>query len=83
MDRYEPYAPCPACFESCGYVVDHGNDWESGPWTHQTNIPCRFCNGDGEVPCDDVRYPDERDDEFEDVGYLAALSRVSLRGEVR
>lgn len=43
------FAPCPACFESSGYVWEHGNDWESGPWSHQTNIPCRECNGTGLV----------------------------------
>lgn len=48
-DEYPGQAPCPACFESSGYVWEHGNDWNSGPWSHQTNIPCRYCNGTGTV----------------------------------
>lgn len=53
----EPFpglAPCPACFESSGYVWEHGNDWNSGPWSVQTNIPCRVCNGTGNVECEDA-----------------------------
>lgn len=42
-------APCPHCFESSGYVWEHGNDWESGPWSHQTNTPCSYCAGSGVV----------------------------------
>lgn len=48
----EPYpgqAPCPHCYESSGYVWEHGNDWNSGPWSNQTNIPCKHCNGTGSV----------------------------------
>jgi hypothetical protein len=47
-------APCPHCFESCGYVCEHGNDWNSGPWTNQTNIPCSVCEGTGHVPMEDA-----------------------------
>lgn len=50
-DEYPGQAPCPACFESSGYVWEHGNDWNSGPWSHQTNIPCRECHGTGIVEC--------------------------------
>lgn len=46
---YPGQAPCPHCFESSGYIWEHGNDWNSGPWSHQTNIPCRHCNGTGTV----------------------------------
>lgn len=46
---YPGQAPCPYCFESSGYVWEHGNDWNSGPWSNQTNIPCRHCNGTGTV----------------------------------
>jgi len=48
----EPYpgqAPCPVCYESSGYVWLHGNDWDSGPWSHETNIRCEHCNGTGTV----------------------------------
>lgn len=47
--EYPGQGPCPACFESSGYIWEHGNDWDSGPWSHQTNIPCRHCNGSGTV----------------------------------
>ena len=47
-------APCPHCFESSGYVWVHGNDWNSGPWSHQTNIPCRECEGRGYVDAEDA-----------------------------
>jgi hypothetical protein len=46
-DPYPGQAPCPHCFESSGYVWEHGNDWNSGPWSHQTNIPCKYCHGTG------------------------------------
>lgn len=47
-------APCPSCFESCGYVCEHGNDWHSGPYTHQTAIPCRECGGSGYVEAEEA-----------------------------
>lgn len=48
-DEYPGQAPCPHCFESSGYVWEHGNDWSSGPYSVQTNIPCKHCNGTGTV----------------------------------
>ena len=47
--EYEGQAPCPACFESSGYVWEHGFDWNTGPWSNQTTIQCRECNGTGTV----------------------------------
>jgi hypothetical protein len=67
------FAPCPCCFESSGYVWEHGNDWESGPWSNQTNIPCSFCNGTGLVPCDEPTTPDDREDDYAEDGYVRAL----------
>lgn len=67
------YAPCPYCFESSGYQWEHGNDWESGPWSNQTNIPCGGCDGTGLVPCDVAGPPDDRQCDFADDGYEAAL----------
>lgn len=64
--------PCPCCFESSGYVWEHGHDRESGPWSVQTNIPCRECNGTGMVPGDPADEFD-REDEFADAGYAASL----------
>jgi len=82
MDRYTAYAPCPCCFESSGYVWEHGNDWESGPWSHQTNIPCRACNGTGLVEADDARTLDDLENEEWDADVsswfasICALARV-------
>ncbi len=67
--------PCPHCFESSGYVWEHGNDWNSGPWSHQTNIPCRECRGTGLVPSDAPGEPDDRAPDFDDPAYLNALGR--------
>ncbi|MER9697611.1 hypothetical protein [Mesorhizobium sp. M0146] len=61
FDFEEPQAvqsPCPACFESSGYVWEHGNDWDSGPWSSQTNIPCHYCNGTGMVDGEPVTLDD-------------------------
>lgn len=58
---YPGQAPCPACFESSGYVWEHGNDWNSGPWSHQTNIPCKHCNGTGTVDSQLVTLEDLED----------------------
>lgn len=50
----QPQAPCPHCFESCGYLAEHGNDWHSGPYSHITAIPCRECHGTGYVDAEDA-----------------------------
>lgn len=57
-DPYPGYAPCPACFESSGYVWEHGNDWDSGPYSVQTNIPCKVCGGTGEVEAEPITLED-------------------------
>jgi hypothetical protein len=62
-DPYPGYGPCPHCFESCGYVVEHGNDWNSGPYSHQTNIPCPVCHGTGEVEASPVTLDDLDEEE--------------------
>lgn len=46
--EYPGQAPCYAC-EGSGYEWEHGNDWDSGPWSHQTNVHCEHCNGTGVV----------------------------------
>lgn len=48
-EPYPGFCECPACFESCGYECEFGNDWHSGPYVHQTRIPCRVCDGTGLV----------------------------------
>lgn len=40
-EPYPGYAPCQHCFESCGFVCEFGNDWNDGPYVHQTRIPCQ------------------------------------------
>jgi hypothetical protein len=77
--HYEPHAPCPSCFESSGYVWEHGTDRETGPWSHQTNIPCSYCNGTGLVPCDEPTAPDDREDDFAEPEYELALDAQSLK----
>ena len=67
------FAPCPYCFESSGYVWEHGHDWESGPWSNQTNIPCAECHGTGLVPGEAETAPDDRADDFAEDGYERAL----------
>lgn len=67
------FAPCPVCFESCGFHVEHGYDWDSGPYSHQTRIPCSECNGTGLVPCDAPTAPNDRADDFAEAGYEQAL----------
>lgn len=61
FDFVEPritQSPCPHCFESSGYVWEHGNDWDSGPWSNQTNIQCRYCEGTGFVDSEPVTLDD-------------------------
>lgn len=48
-DLYPGQAPCPSCFESSGYIWEHGNDRNTGPWSVQTTIQCKHCNGTGTV----------------------------------
>ena len=54
FEPQQPQAPCPACFESCGYLCEFGNDWHSGPYVHQTAIACRECCGTGYVDAEDA-----------------------------
>lgn len=61
--RLDGQCACPYCFESSGYVWEHGNDWESGPWSHQTNIPCGHCNGTGVYEEPAPAAPPERPDD--------------------
>lgn len=71
-------ADCPHCFESSGYVWEHGNDWNSGPWSHQTNIPCRACNGTGvvEVPAEAITLDDIEELSAEDGSRFASVGSV-------
>lgn len=57
FDR-ETLVECPCCFESSGYVWEHGNDWATGPWSVQTNIPCKECNGTGFVEAEPLTLDD-------------------------
>ena len=55
-EPYPGYAPCPCCFESCGFDCEFGNDWE--PYVHQTRIPCRECEGTGYVEAEPITLED-------------------------
>lgn len=63
-ERYTGFVDCPCCFESSGYVWEHGNDWDSGPWSHQTNVPCPECNGTGKVECEPRTLDDLESEEW-------------------
>jgi hypothetical protein len=57
-EPYPGYAPCPHCFESCGFVCEFGTDWNDGPYVHQTRIPCRECEGTGMVEAEPITMED-------------------------
>jgi hypothetical protein len=57
-EPYPGYGPCPHCFESCGFVCEFGNDWNDGPYVHQTRIPCRECEGTGYVEAEPITLDD-------------------------
>ena len=80
-DDYPGQAPCPHCFESSGYVWEHGNDWSSGPYSVQTNIPCKHCNGTGTVDSPLVT-PDDLDNlAAEDAPRRCKANIVGASGE--
>lgn len=81
-DRYNGQAPCPHCFESSGYVWEHGNDWNSGPWSHQTNIPCSYCDGTGSVE-DEPMTLDDMDEAFGEEALPASRDELKARDEIK
>lgn len=78
MDRYEPMAPCPHCFESSGYAERvHPHTWDDPAWSDaDPTRPCPFCDHTGMVPASEAT-PDDWDEDFYDPGYLAALDAQS------
>lgn len=67
-------APCPCCFESCGYRGEWTTGWDDpGSFHMNPNEPCPECHGTGSVPCDAVQYQDDREDDYLDPGYERAL----------
>ena len=74
-ERYEPYAPCPHCFESNGYFSRyHHATWNEPAWEDADPMsPCPYCDHTGLVPASEVGPDDERDEDFYDDGYLASL----------
>jgi hypothetical protein len=74
-DRYEPYAPCPHCFESSGYLARyHHATWDDPAWEDADPMsPCPECGGTGWMPASEVGPDDERDEDFYDDDYLASL----------
>jgi hypothetical protein len=81
MMTYPGQAPCPHCFESSGYVWEHGNDWNTGPWSNQTNIPCRYCNGTGTVDSELAALEDLEDLAAEEAAALHPTQQPPHAGE--
>jgi hypothetical protein len=79
IDRYEPYAPCPHCFESSGYaarIIPH--TWYEPSYAEPDPFaPCPYCNATGEVPAHETT-PEDWDEDFYDEGYLAALDTQAV-----
>jgi hypothetical protein len=77
MDRYEPYAPCPHCFESSGYAARiHPDSWSEPGWAEPDPCqPCPYCDATGMAPASEVGPDDERDEDWFDDGYLASLDQ--------
>jgi len=73
FDDVMVYAPCPYCFESCGYRGEWTTGWDDPGSFVQSRDPCPECNGSGQVPCDVAGPDDERADDFDDEGYERAL----------
>lgn len=60
-ERDQNLVECPCCFESSGYVWEHGNDWDTGPWSVQTTTRCGKCNGTGFVEAEPLTIDDLED----------------------
>jgi len=74
IDRYEGQAPCPACFESSGFMPRwHPHTWEEPGWEDSDPTrPCEYCGATGTI---DAPLADEFDDDTNDEpGYSAALA---------
>src|SRR5690606_23344239 len=69
------HAPCPYCFESSGYEARvHPATWSDPSWAEpDPTRPCSECHGTGMVPAHVAGPDDDRADDFESDGYLAAL----------
>jgi hypothetical protein len=76
LGETEVYVPCPAC--------DGAGEWDEGPLAASSGatepeyrqVFCPHCKGTGRVIFDETIQPEERADDFEDAGYVAALSKV-------
>lgn len=72
FDDDTAYAPCPCCFESCGYRGEWTTGWDDPGSFIQSRDPCPECNGTGMVPCD-MAGPEDRDEDLYDEGYEHSL----------
>jgi hypothetical protein len=58
-EPYPGYAPCPACYESCGFNGYWRTSWDDpGSFQEDHNDPCPECNGTGSVECEPVTLED-------------------------
>lgn len=59
-DRYVPIAPCPACFESCGFAGTWHTSWDDpyGSFFEDRSRPCPECNGSGYVEAEQITLED-------------------------
>jgi hypothetical protein len=57
-ETHAPMVECPCCFESSGYLWEHGSDWDTGPWSVQTTTQCGECNGTGFVEAEPLTLDD-------------------------
>lgn len=65
MDHYTGFAPCPCCFESCGYLGDHSRGYDGADsFVMNDNRPCPECNGTGMVPCEPRTLDDLENEEW-------------------
>lgn len=62
-EPYPGYAPCPDCYESCGFNGYWHTSWDDpGSFQENPSDPCRECHGTGWVECELISQEDlERD----------------------
>lgn len=84
IDRYEGQAPCPACFESSGFMPRwHPHTWEEPGWEDSDpSRPCKYCMGTGTIDADEAVYPEDIEEGTDCDGYLAALEKQFQAEEV-
>ena len=57
-----PLAPCPVCFESCGFRGEWHKSWDDpGSFQENPNDPCPECHGTGMVEAEPITLEDLED----------------------